>query len=187
MDTSKLEGEITEIRNTLKGLDKSENIQYDILSKIGMDGKYKNFSPDRILVNIDKIVEQREELEARLQNKEGQLSAIHRNKIDYEMIKSLLVNFNEAYDAAPKDLKKRLVRSLVKEIRLGYNEKGKVIPVSLALRFSGEQIELVQEHPDIFELNGMNVKSKVLLTQNKKRKDYKIEIEIPIRFVGLWK
>ena len=158
MDTSKLEGEITEIRNTLKGLEKAESVQYDILSKIGTDGKYKNFNPDRILVNIDKIVEQRDELEVRLQNKEGQLSAIHRNKIDYEMIKGLLVNFNEAYDAAPKDLRKRLVRSLVKEIRLGYDERGKVIPVSLALKFSGEQIELVQEHPDIFELNGMNVK-----------------------------
>lgn len=178
LDTSKLENEIAEIRNELKGLDKAEQLQYDILSKIGVDIKYKNFKPDRISENIDKIFMQREELEERLENKEGQLQAVKLNKMDFEMIKSLLVNFNEAYEIAPKELKKKLIQSLVKEVRLGYDKNGKVVPVNMVLNFTGEQIELMQEHSDIFELKENTVESVCLLSNRKPDTKVKIDVDL---------
>ena len=45
-----------------------------------------------------------------------------------------------------------MVQSLVKEVKLGYDENGKVIPVSMTLNFTGEQIELMKENKEIFGL-----------------------------------
>ena len=73
--------------------------------------------------------------------------------MDFELVKKLLENFNEVYEDAPKELRKRLVRSLIKEVQLGYDDKGKVVPVKMILKFSGEQIELMKEHKENFGLN----------------------------------
>lgn len=59
----------------------------------------------------------------------------------------------QALADAPKELRKRLVRSLIKEVQLGYDDKGKVIPVKMILKFSGEQIELMKEYKENFGLN----------------------------------
>ena len=100
---------------------------------------------------------QREEAAKQLENKENQLQAMKIRKMDYEAIKSLIENFNEVYKVAPKELQKKLMNSLVKEIKLGYddrrNGKHKVVPVSMTIKFTGEQIELMSEAPKNFELN----------------------------------
>lgn len=152
MDTSKLEKEIADIKKELKELDKAEEAQYTILSQIGL-GKFRNMKPEKISENIDKICAQREELEDRLVQKEGQVEAIRLDKLDFEMIKGMLLKFNGAYAVAPKEIKKKLVQSLIKEVKLGYDERGKVIPVSMIINFTGEQIGLMAAHREIFELN----------------------------------
>lgn len=147
-DTAKLEGEIKSLKEQLVQLDKAEEIQYNILSQIGLTGKYKNLDPEKVSKAIDKIVEQRKEAKLQLENKIAQVEAFKLKKLDYASIKGLLEKFNEVYAAVPKELKKKLIQSLVKEVKLGYNEKGKVIPVSMTIKFSGEQIKLISEIKD---------------------------------------
>lgn len=165
MDTSKLEQEISNLKKQLADLDKAERVQYDILGQIGMSGKYKNLKPEKISENIDNIVMEREELLKQLENKELQLKAANLDKMDFEMIKSLLVNFNDALQVAPKELKKKLIQSLVKEVKLGYDDNGKVIPVSMTINFTGEQIELMNNHKEFFELNVTSDETVALLTR----------------------
>ena len=121
MDTTKLDSEIAEIESKLKDLDKAENKQYEILSNIGI--KYNNIRPEKIEENLDKINTQREEMLAQLENKQAQVEAVKLNKMDFEMIKELLVKFNDVYWAASKELRKRLVQSLVKEVKLIFGKK----------------------------------------------------------------
>lgn len=163
MDTTKLESEIAEIRSKLKNLDKAENKQYDILGDIG--GKYNNIKPEKVEANLEKINIQREELQEQLEDKQAQVEAVRLNKLDFEMIKELLVKFKDVYAVASKELKKRLVQSLVKEVRLGYDEKGKVIPVSMTINFTGEQIELMKENKEYFELKNSNSECVVLMSR----------------------
>ena len=163
MDTTKLDSEIAEIESKLKDLDKAENKQYEILSNIGI--KYNNIRPEKIEENLDKINTQIEEMLAQLENKQAQVEAVKLNKMDFEMIKELLVKFNDVYWAASKELRKRLVQSLVKEVKLGYDENGKVIPVSMTLNFTGEQIELMKENKEIFGLKDSSSETVVLLSK----------------------
>lgn len=179
MDTTKLEEEAENIRKELKELGKAEEIQYNILSQIGT-GKYRNLKPEKISKNIDEIVLHKEELEMQLENKESQINAVNLDKLDFEMIKSLLVKFNDVYEVASKELRKKLVQSLVKEVRLGYDDRGKVIPVSMTLNFTGEQIELMKDNREIFELKESRDETVVLLTRKRMSKDYNIEIKVPI-------
>ena len=86
-------------------------------------------------------------------------------KLDYEAIKGLLEKFNEICATVPKELKKKLLQSLVKEVKLGYNEKGKVIPVSMTIKFTGEQIELMSEAPKNFGLNVGTAETVVLMSK----------------------
>ena len=102
---------------------------------------------------------------AQLENKQAQVEAVKLNKMDFEMIKELLVKFNDVYWAASKELRKRLVQSLVKEVKLGYDENGKVIPVSMTLNFTGEQIELMKENKEIFGLKDSSSETVVLLSK----------------------
>ena len=167
-DTAKLEGEIKSLKEQLVQLDKAEEIQYNILSQIGLTGKYKNLDPEKVSKAIDKIVEQREEAKLQLENKIAQVEAFKLKKLDYASIKGLLEKFNEVYAAVPKELKKKLIQSLVKEVKLGYNEKGKVIPVSMTIKFSGEQIKLISEIKDSenFELKTDTAETVVFLSKH---------------------
>lgn len=176
MDTTKLDSEIAEIESKLKDLDKAENKQYEILSNIGI--KYNNIRPEKIEENLDKINTQREEMLAQLENKQTQVEAVKLNKMDFEMIKELLVKFNDVYWAASKELRKRLVQSLVKEVKLGYDENGKVIPVSMTLNFTGEQIELMKENKEIFGLKDSSSETVALLSKLKTKKHVDIELHI---------
>ena len=179
-DTVKLEEEIKSLKEQLVQLDKAEEIQYNILSQIGLTGKYKNLDPEKVSKAIDKIVGQREEAKLQLENKIAQVEAFKLKKLDYVSIKGLLDKFNEVYAAVPKELKKKLIQSLVKEVKLGYNEKGKVIPVSMTIKFSGEQIKLISEIKDSenFELKTDTAETVVLLTQQKL--DDTIEIDLDL-------
>ena len=58
-----------------------------------------------------------------------------------------------------------MVQSLVKEVKLGYDENGKVIPVSMTLNFTGEQIELMKENKEIFGLKDSSSETVVLLSK----------------------
>lgn len=166
-DTVKLEEEIKSLKEQLVQLDKAEEIQYNILSQIGLTGKYKNLDPEKVSKAIDKIVGQREEAKLQLENKIAQVEAFKLKKLDYVSIKGLLDKFNEVYAAVPKELKKKLIQSLVKEVKLGYDEKGKVIPVSMTIKFSGEQIQLISEIKDSesFELKTDTAETVVLMSR----------------------
>lgn len=183
-DTAKLEGEIKNLKEQLVQLDKAEEIQYNILSQIGLAGKYRNLDPEKVSKAVDKIVEQREEAKLQLENKIAQVEAFKLKKLDYEAIKGLLVKFNEICATVPKELKKKLLQSLVKEVKLGYNEKGKVIPVSMTIKFTGEQIELMSEAPKNFGLNVGTAETVALLTKkditDKGKRDFSVELEVPI-------
>ena len=67
LDTTKLEKRVKELEKELKALDKSEEMQYNILIQIGLNSRYKNFKPEKIEENINKIAEQREETEGELE------------------------------------------------------------------------------------------------------------------------
>ena len=153
LDTGKLEKETEELKNKIAALDKNEDMQYKILCQIGVNPTYQNMKPERIQINLDKIVAEKNELQERLDYKMKQIESVQLEKMDFELVKNLLENFNEVYEDAPKELRKRLVRSLIKEVQLGYDDKGKVVPVKMILKFSGEQIELMKEHKENFGLN----------------------------------
>lgn len=159
LDTSKLEVREKELEKTLKTLDKSEELQYNILSQIGLDGRYKNFKPEKIEENINKIAEQREETEEELERTKKEIEAIEMNKLSYEIIKKLLKEFSRACEMATKEQRKRLIRSLVKEIKLGYDENEKVLPISMTLNFAGEQIEFMGENSGLFGLKKNGVEA----------------------------
>lgn len=153
LDTGKLEKETEELKNKIAALDKNEDMQYKILCQIGVNPTYQNMKPERIQINLDKIATEKKELQEKLDYKMKQIESVQLEKMDFELVKNLLENFNEVYEDAPKELRKRLVRSLIKEVQLGYDDKGKVVPVKMILKFSGEQIELMKEHKENFGLN----------------------------------
>ena len=167
MSTDKLEEELEALKKKIDDLDKAEEMQYNILSQIGINSRYRNMKPEKISDNINKIVDEREGLLEELEDKASQIKAIQLDKMDFEMIKELLMRFNEVYAVAPKELRKELVRSLIKEVRLGYDDRGKVIPVTMVLNFTGEQIELMGENKEIFELDRNQVETVCLLSRIK--------------------
>ena len=118
--------------------------------------------PERIQINLDKIATEKKELQEKLNYKMKQIESVQLEKMDFELVKNLLENFNEVYEDAPKELRKRLVRSLIKEVQLGYDDKGKVVPVKMILKFSGEQIELMKEHKENFGLNEAHAEAVVI-------------------------
>lgn len=138
-------------------------MQYNILCQIGVSPTYQNVKPERIQINLDKIATEKNELQEKLDYKMKQIESIQLEKMDFELIKNLLENFNEVYEDAPKELRKRLVRSLIKEVQLGYDDKGKVIPVKMILKFSGEQIELMKDYKENFKLSEAHANSTVIL------------------------
>lgn len=178
LDTSKLETRAKELEEVLKALDNSEELQYNILSQIGLNRRYKNFKPEKVEENINKIAEQREETEGELERTRKEIEAIRLNKLSYEIMKKLLKKFSKACEIAPKELRKRLIRSLIKEIKLGYDENGKVIPVSMTLNFTGEQIEFMGDNSGLFGLKKKNVETVVLLS--KLKPDDIIEVKVDL-------
>lgn len=145
LDTKELEKEIKAIEKELEALEKNEELQYNILSQIGRQGKYKNIKEDKILDILDKLTEQKELGEKQLKSKKEELRAVEQNKLNSETIHLILENFEKALEYATVEQRKELVRSLVKEVKLGFiegTEKG-VEPVSMTLNFTGEQIDLM--------------------------------------------
>lgn len=162
LDTGKLEKETEELKKKIAALDKNEDMQYNILCQIGVSPTYQNVKPERIQINLDKIATEKNELQEKLDYKMKQIESIQLEKMDFELIKNLLENFNEVYEDAPKELRKRLVRSLIKEVQLGYDDKGKVIPVKMILKFSGEQIELMKDYKENFKLSEAHAKPQAI-------------------------
>lgn len=167
LDTGKLEKETEELKNKIAALDKNEDMQYKILCQIGVNPTYQNMKPERIQINLDKIATEKKELQEKLDYKMKQIESVQLEKMDFELVKNLLENFNEVYEDAPKELRKRLVRSLIKEVQLGYDDKGKVVPVKMILKFSGEQIELMKEYKENFGLNEAHADQTVLKNSEK--------------------
>ncbi len=162
LDTKELEKEINAIEKDLEALEKNEEMQYNILNLIGLPGKYKNIKQDKILANIDKLAEQRELVERRLASKREELWAVEQNRLNSDTIRHILQNFEKALEYATVEQRKGLVRSLVKEVKLGFiegTEKG-VEPVSMTLNFTGEQIDLMCDN---FGVKESHVETIILL------------------------
>lgn len=170
IDTGSIEEEISEAIEDMKELDKREEMQYNILSQIGI-GKYKKINPDMIEETLEKISSQREELEGFIERKKREIEAINQDKLNAESVKFLIENFDKAYNYASKEQQKRLIQSMVKEVKLGYLEDTKkVIPVSMKLKITGEQIDLYHEYKGICgkdnsELNKVNDETCCLLSK----------------------
>lgn len=171
LDTSEIMKEIEGAEDKIKELNKGEELQYNILSQIGI-GKYKHMKPERIENNLEKIKQEREELESYIERKKQEIEAIEQDKLNCETIKYLIENFDKVYDYASKDQKKRLIHSMVKEVKLGYLEDTKkVIPQSMILRITGEQIELFHDNSDKgegmgdLELSDSNVEVVIVMTR----------------------
>lgn len=146
LDTKEIKSDIKTIEKDLKALDKNEQAQYNILSQIGLEGRYRNWSLQRVEDSLSKLEIRKTELSLRLQEKQRELEAIEQEVLNAESIRFIISNFDQAYTKAPKSERKQLLRSLIKEVRLGYDEespKKKIIPKSLTLRFTGEQLEIV--------------------------------------------
>lgn len=169
LDTSNIEKEIEEAEDKLIQLDKREEVQYNILSQIGI-GKYRNMKPEKIEKTLEEINQQREDVENYIDNKRQEIRAIEQDKLNCETIKFLIENFEPAYNHASKEQQKRLIQSMVKEVRLGYlGDTKKVIPVSMTLKITGEQIELYHENKVIcgeknFELSESDVEVVIMMT-----------------------
>ena len=164
LDTRNLDMEIGKLERKIKELDKSENIQYNILAQIGLDGPYKHLKSEKVADNINKIISERGYIEELLLSKRFEKEAIEMNRLNYELIKELLENFSEACAVATREQQRGLIRSLVKEIKLGYHPKTKkVVPVSMTLNITGEQIEFMGENSGLFGLDEKTVETVVLL------------------------
>lgn len=166
LDTTAIEEEIRETEEKLKELDKNEDVQYNILSQLGLSGKYRNIKPEKIEKNLEKINTQREELKAYIEQKMQEIEAIEQDHLNSETIRFLISNFDKAYTHATKEQRKKLVQSMVKEVRLGYGVDGKsVIPVSMTIQMTGEQIDLVRE---LSELETKGAETVVLMSRVQK-------------------
>lgn len=165
LDTSKIKGEIEMLEKEMETLARNEQMQYDIISQIGIEGRYKNWSLEKVEQSIEKIIVKRMELEQRLQEKQSELSAIEQEILNAESIKYIIEHFEQAYAKAPKQEQKQLLRSLIKEVKLGYDEgseklgKKKVVPKSLVLKFTGEQLEIVNENLGLHGLKKVHAKT----------------------------
>lgn len=178
LDTSAVEKEIVEAEYKLRELENKEEMQYNILGGIG-SGKYRSMKPERIEKNLEKINKDREEVFLYIERKQQEIRAIEQDKLNCETIKYLIENFDAAYHHASKEQQKRLIQSMVKEVKLGYlGDTKKVIPVSMTLKITGEQIELFHEN------NGKNGDKNLELSQSND------EVVIMMRNCGLegkWK
>lgn len=146
LDTSEIKKDIDITDDKLKELDKQEEVQYNVLSQIGV-GRYANISPERIEINLGKIKQQRDELENFIERKKQEIEAIEQDKLNVETIKYLIENFDKVYNHASNEQQKKLIQSMVKEVKLGYWQgTKKVVPLSMILRITGEQIELFHEN-----------------------------------------
>lgn len=169
LDTGEIDKEIDKAREKLKELADSEEKQYDVLSKIGI-GKFKNIKLEKIEENLGNINESRKEVEDYINRKQQEIEAIEQDRLNIQTIKYIIENFDTAYKCASKEQQKRLIQSMVKEVKLGYFEgTDKVIPVSMVLKITGEQIELLSKEKeengnfDNLELSKMNDECCVLL------------------------
>lgn len=168
LDTRNLDMEIGKLERKIKELDKSENIQYNILAQVGLDGPYKHLKSEKVADNINKIISERGYIEELLLSKRFEKEAIEMNRLNYELIKELLENFSEACAVATREQQRGLIRSLVKEIKLGYHPKTKkVVPVSMTLNITGEQIEFMGENSGMFGLDEKTVETVCLLSRIK--------------------
>lgn len=173
LDTGNIDKEIEEAEDKLKELDKREDMQYNILSNIG-SGQFRSMKPEKIEKTLEKINQQREETENYIDRKRQEIRAIEQDKLNCETIKFLIANFDAAYHHASKEQQKRLIQSIVKEVRLGYlGDTKKVIPVSMTLKITGEQIELFHENNGEnggknFELSQSNDECVVLMSRKDK-------------------
>lgn len=171
LDTKTIKLEIKAIEKDLKTLDKNEQAQYNIISQIGLEGRYRNWSLQRVEESIDKLQIKKTELNLRLQEKQRELQALEQEVLNAESIRFIISNFDQAYTKAPKSEQKQLLRSLIKEVKLGYDEeslrlgKKKVIPKSLILRFTGEQLEIVNTTLHPRGLKKAHVETAVLLVR----------------------
>lgn len=178
-DIGKLKREIKQLEKELKSVEKNEETQYNILCQIGLEGKYQNWSFEKVEKNIEVILKTKNNLELRLQEKQNELKAAQEEELDAENIKFILEHFEEALQFASKDQQRQLLRSILKEVQLEQREidgKVKILPKSLTLKVSGEQINMVKDSLGSAE-NG--VETVVLLTR-KNGGGYQVEIDIPI-------
>lgn len=165
LDTKEIEKKIKAIEKELEALEKNEELQYNILSQLGLPGKYKNIKEDKILTIIDKLAEQRELKERRLVNRQEELRAVEQNKLNSDTIRLILENFEKAFEHATVEQRRELVRSLVKEVKLGFiegTEKG-IEPVSMTLNFTGEQIDLMCDN---FGVEKSHVECVIMMTNS---------------------
>lgn len=146
LDTSNIEKDIERAEYKIKELDKREDMQYTILSQIG-SGKYRNMKPERVEKALEEINQQREDLNVYIERKQQEIAAVEQDKLNCETIRFIIENFDTAYNEASKEQKKKLIQSMVKEVKLGYlGDSKKVIPLSMTLKITGEQIELFHEN-----------------------------------------
>lgn len=147
-DIGKLKREIKQLEKELKSVEKNEETQYNILCQIGLEGKYQNWSFEKVEKNIEVILKTKNNLELRLQEKQNELKAAQEEELDAENIKFILEHFEEALQFASKDQQRQLLRSILKEVQLEQREidgKVKILPKSLTLKVSGEQINMVKD------------------------------------------
>lgn len=103
--------------------------------------------PERVEKALEEINQQREDLNVYIERKQQEIAAVEQDKLNCETIRFIIENFDTAYNEASKEQKKKLIQSMVKEVKLGYlGDSKKVIPLSMTLKITGEQIELFHEN-----------------------------------------
>ena len=115
-DTTKLKQEIERLENQVKAIKENENKQYNILSQIGLEGKYQNWNFERVEKNLDMLITNRKSIELQIQEKEVALEAAEADTMDAEAVKFVLEHFEEAFQHASKEQQKLLLQSQ-KEIK----------------------------------------------------------------------
>ena len=177
-DTSKLKREIKQLEKELKSLEKNEEIQYNILCQVGLEGKYQNWSFEKVEKNIELLLKNKNSIELRLQEKRNELQIAQEEELDAESIKFILEHFEDALQFASKDQQRQLLRSILKEVQLEQREvdgKIKVLPKSLTLKVTGEQINVVKESLGSVE---SEVETVVLLSKLKSTKTIEVDLEL---------
>ncbi|MBR4140123.1 MAG: recombinase family protein, partial [Lachnospiraceae bacterium] len=159
-DTTKLKLEIERLESQINAIKENENRQYNIMSQIGLEGKYQDWDFEKVEKNLETLIANRKSIEVQMQEKMAALEAAEAEQLDADDIKHVLEHFEEAFQCSSKENQKLLLQSILQEVQLEKKKidgKEKVLPKSLTLKVTGEQINVVKENLGLKEANAETV------------------------------
>ena len=180
VDTTAIEQEISNYEKQLRQAYSTKSKLIEEIDSLDPDDRHysrrKSDLDDRLYGMYDKI----EELESLLIATRAKKQSIEAEKLTGDNIYKVLIYFDQLYGKMNDREKRQLIEELISEIQI-YPERQ---PNGQWLKSIKFRLPIIEEDMNISLDNEQQVETVVLLTQKRKSKDYKVEIEIPIGVDG---